>query len=132
MSYPSAPAIVNPDVILAEALEPLGLPMLSVTPNPRPDESGQAWIRITANGGGVLAGVVPNPTATAEFWAPTQEEARDVANLGWQLVKNMRGTTVGGVAIGRVSCSLPRFVPDTVAAAPRYDITPMFLAHGHS
>lgn len=131
MSYPDAPLMPDPIRVLAAAFADYSIPFVTQVPKPRPDEDGSTpWLRAVISGGSDVSGVLGFPRMTLECWAPTQELALDLAASAWQTLKQMRGTVVNGVPIGRVNCSQPRWVPDSLAPAPRYDLTPEFVVRG--
>lgn len=86
-------------------------------PNPRPAR----FVRIRRIGGPRLNLVADRPQLSIESWAATEEQAADLAQLCRGLIHAMRGTTVAGVAIYRVTeFAGPAELPDPTSDQPRY------------
>lgn len=115
--FPDAAAVVVGHLRAALAARNDPAKVGTRVPNPRPGR----FVRIRRIGGPRLNLVADNPQLSVESWAPTAEQAADLAQLCRGLILAMRGTTVAGVAIYRVNeFAGPAELPDPTSDQPRY------------
>lgn len=89
-------------------------------PDPRPE-----YFVTISRGGGVATSIVTDaPTLLFECWAPTPEEAHDLAQLCRGLSFAMRGTSPSGVPVYRIEeLAGPAELPDDISNQSRYVFT---------
>lgn len=131
------PVVLSPDAVfvaidyLAEQLEALGDDVL-VAPRVPQNRPGH-FVRVSRTGGIMLNLVQDGPHLTIEAWAPTDEEAQDLAQLCRALLHAAQGTVQAGVSVGKVSeLGGPQLLPDPLSNQPRYTFTLQVAMRGQS
>lgn len=115
--FPDAAAVIVGHLRAALAARDDPAVIGTQVPHPRPGR----LVRIRRTGGPRLNRVADRPQLSVECWAPTAEQAADLAQLCRGLIHAMRGTTVAGVAIYRVAeLAGPAELPDPASDQPRY------------
>lgn len=86
-------------------------------PHPRPD----TFVTVRLGGGVRHTIVSDSPILIVECWAPTAEDAHDLAQLCRALINALPGTTHDGVAFYRVDeLGGPIDLPDPLSDVPRF------------
>lgn len=129
------PAVIFPDASLvlvghlrAElAARGVTAPIGTRVPNPRP----ATFVTVERTGGPRRDVVTDEPQLTVDCWAPTEKAAHDLAQLCRGLTHSMRGRSVAGVAVYRVTeFAGPQLLPDPDSEHPRYTQTLQIAMRG--
>lgn len=123
-------AVLFPDVAAAVCTylrTTLGVPTGSKVPNPRPDE----FYRVQRIGGVSRSVVLDDALLVVEAWAPTDQEADDLAQLARAHLLALCSDHVGSTLLYRATdASAPALLPDPVSGSPRSTATYQVTARG--
>lgn len=107
----------------------LGVTTGATVPDPRPAE----FYRVRRIGGASREVVVDDALVVLEAWAPTEQEADDLAQLARAHLLSICSDHVGSTLLYRVTdASAPAFLPDPVSGVPRSTATYQVAARGVS
>lgn len=107
----------------------LGVTTDTKVPNPRPDE----FYRVQRVGGTSREIVVDDATIVVEAWAPTDQEAADLAQLARAHLLAAQNDTYDGTLIYRViDVGAPGLLPDPLSGSPRSTATYQVTVRGVS
>lgn len=96
------------------------VPVVSKVPNPRPTR----FVRVRRVGGGNPTIVSDAATLAIECWADESEDAHDLAQLAWAVVRAMRNSHIDGHTVYMVQTFAgPTDLPDPTSGQPRYTFT---------
>jgi len=132
MSYP---AVVFPDAeqvvvgFLDDALAARSedATVVTMVPNPRPVR----MVLVRRLGGPRLNLVADDAQIGVECWEASPAGAHDLAQLARALIHTMRGQTIGGVPVYRVTeLAGPADLPDPLSTHPRYVFTVQIAMRG--
>lgn len=105
----------------------LGVQTSNKVPNPRPAE----FYRVQRVGGTSRELVIDDATIVVEAWAPTDEEADDLAQLARAHLLAIYNDTVGETLLYRaVDVAAPGLLPDPISGSPRSTATYQVTARG--
>lgn len=123
-------AVLFPDTAAAVCTylnDTLGVTTGSKVPNPRPAE----FYRVQRVGGASREVVIDDATVIVEAWAPTDEEADDLAQLARAHLLALNGDFIGSTLLYRaVDLSAPSNDPDPISGSPRSTATYQVMARG--
>lgn len=107
--------------------ETLGVTTGTKVPNPRPAE----FYRVQRVGGVSREMVMDDATIVVEAWAPTDEEADDLAQLARAHLLSIENTFVDDALLYRVvDVAAPALLPDPISGSPRSTATYQVTARG--
>ncbi|WP_240044758.1 hypothetical protein [Streptomyces alboflavus] len=113
-AFPDAPTVVRAYLQAALDVRGVSVPVRTRVPNPRPDR----LIRVERLGGTRLDRITDRPRLSVEVWAPSQDEAADLAQLARALVHAIPGWR-GAVAYDVVDVGGPTSSPDPASGSER-------------
>lgn len=125
--------VVFPDAVAAVTSYlsgALGVPTSKRIPNPRPAE----FYRVFRAGGTSRDVVIDDATIVVEAWAPSDEEADDLAQLARGHLLAIAGHTLddGTLVYGATEVAAPADLPDPVSAQSRSTATYQVRVRGVS
>lgn len=123
-------AVLFPDAVAAVCTllrSTLGVDTDSKVPTPRPTE----FYRVQRVGGTSRDVVIDDATVTVEAWAPTVEEADDLAQLARAHLRAVHNDSVDGALLYRViEIAGPGLLPDPISGSPRSTATYQVTVRG--
>lgn len=123
-----AVAFPDAEALLVSALaSPLGVPVSTDVPNPRPAE----FVRVTRVGGARRDLVTDLPLVVVECWATDETAAADLVRRARAYVFALAQSSVGGEWVRAVTeVGGVQFFPDPESATPRYQFTAQLQTRG--
>lgn len=126
--FPDAASLVI-DALLADlaSLGQSGVVVTDRVPATRPAR----LVTVVRTGGPEANLVADQPQVTVECWAAQPEQAHDLAQACWAIIRGLAGRTLDGHAVAHVgTVGGVANLPDPLTSSPRYTFTCSLIVRG--